>query len=162
MKTKLNWARSILALMLVILPAMILNAAPKATTTTTKSEFSLAGMSVPDRAECGLSIVVTEGNLVATSRVTMDGNGGFHSAETFTVRASGVDQTGTKYQIQGSDAASFIATAGGTQVFRSTVRFMAIGQGKAVNAIMRAHVHTTVNANGDATHVIESTTTECK
>ena len=111
------------------------------------------------------------GRVEGVTHVTTDASGvpgesaRVHIIEEFHVFATGVDATGATYRAVGASTQAvenFDIPVGGrseaTEIF--TERF--VGPGPGNNFTARLLLHETVNANGDVTASVQSTTLECR
>lgn len=111
---------------------------------------------------CVPETVTVSGELHIVSHVTVNGDGSFHVVSHFNpqgVSGDG-DVTGVRYQGTGVTQSTFNLGAGQQFTFVNNFRF--IGQGPGNNSTIHQTVHTTVNANGEVTSVVDNFNADCK
>ena len=138
--------------------------APPATTTTTNEIIPFSQFVFVPCANGGAGEVVeVSGNLHIVTHITINGNnvsqkshfqpqgaGGVGLTTGDTYNAVGVTQDQSKFSLQNGQAE-----------FTSVNNFRLIGQGQAANFQVHQLVHTTINANGDATSTVSNSSIEC-
>lgn len=94
--------------------------------------------------------------------ITLDGTSGYHAHVTENYQGvSGVGlTTGIKYQCSAAVHENFTGKVGQTYSLGVGIRYM--GQGARNDFIQRIMFHYTVNANGEPTSYIDSSSIECK
>lgn len=105
--------------------------------------------------------VTASGTLHIVSHTTVNPDGSFHVVSHFNPQGvSGTgDVTGDRYRGTGVTQNTFNLTAGQTFTFANNFRF--IGQGPGNNSMVHQNVHTTVNANGVVTSVVDNFSATC-
>lgn len=106
--------------------------------------------------------VTVTGTLHIVSHTTVNPDGSFHVVSHFNPQGvSGTgDVTGDQYRGTGVTHQQFNLNVGQTFTFVNNFRF--IGQGPGNNSTIHQNVHTTVNANGELTTVVDNFRAECK
>ena len=110
---------------------------------------------------CVPETVTVTGTLHIVSHTTVNPDGSFHVVSHFNPQGvSGTeDVTGARYRGTGVTQNTFNAAAGQTFTFANNFNF--IGQGPGNNARLHQNVHTTVNANGVVTSVVDNFSATC-
>ena len=134
----------------------------QATSSTQVIRVAFALEAVNECGPAGGEIVVLDGELLIVSHTTADGNSGFHTHFTITVKGEGTGLlTGATYHV--SDIASFTVQnpSSGSLAFTQPQQFMLIGQGQVPNQVGHILDHFTLNANGETTASVSDFAFEC-
>jgi hypothetical protein len=110
---------------------------------------------------CVPETVTVTGTLHIVSHTTVNPDGSFHVVSHFNPQGvSGTgDVTGAQYRGTGVTQNTFNIAAGQTFTFANNFNF--IGQGPGNNSTLHQNVHTTVNANGVVTSVVDNFSATC-
>ena len=134
-------------------------------TATADVEREVVPFVFDDVNPCNGEPVIMTGELILTTRTTIDSSGGLHVA--FNLVPSGVrgeGASGAVYKAVGGEREHFNVDldddAPLTDTFTSV--FNLVSQGSTDNFIARITFHVTVNANGEVTVVFDNVVAECR
>jgi hypothetical protein len=111
---------------------------------------------------CVPETVTATGTLHIASHTTVNPDGSFHVVSHFNPQGvSGTgDVTGNQYRGTGVTQNEFNINVGQTFTFVNNFRF--IGQGPGNNSTVHQNVHTTVNASGVVTSIVDNFSADCR